>query len=282
MVSRIVLRLGFCVAAALPVVVHAAAQPSAAQAAASPWVAGFHSRVRLIGGGTEGPRLLAGIEIALDKGFKTYWRTPGESGLPPRFDWSGSVNAAAIEVRWPAPERTEDAGGVAYGYKDQVTLPVLVNAVDPSKPVKLSLGLDYGICKDICIPAHADLDLTLSGGNAQQAALQAALASVPKPQPLGQDVALSILRVEPTAGEKPTYSVTVSAPDGTRPTLFAEGPDDWYVSTSAETGPENQFTVTIDERPKTNSGPVSLRLTLTAGDHAIESEVRLDDSLQPR
>jgi DsbC/DsbD-like thiol-disulfide interchange protein len=282
MVSRIVLRLAFFIAMTLPVAAQAVAQAAAQAMAASPWSTGFHSRVRLIGGGAEGERLLAGIEVVLDKGFKTYWRTPGESGLPPRFDWSGSVNAAAIEVKWPAPVRTEDAGGVAYGYKERVTLPVLVKAADPSKPVKLSLGLDYGICKDICIPGHANLNLTLSGENGQQGALAAALASVPKLRPLGQDGSLSILQVEPATGEKPTYTVTIRAPDGTNPTLFAEGPDDWYVSTSANSGHANRFTLTIDEHPKADSGPVPLRLTLTAGDQAIETEVRLDGSLKPR
>lgn len=271
-VSRVVFRLGLIVALLMP---------GAVQAAGSPWVTGFHSRVRLISGGTEGRNLLAGIEIVLDKGFKTYWRTPGESGLPPRFDWSRSVNAAAIEVKWPAPERLEDAGGLSYGYKDRVTLPILVSAADPSKPVRLRLRLDYGVCKEICIPAHADLDLPLSGETMRQAIVQA-LASVPKPQPLGQEGALSILRVEPAAGDKPTYAVTVRAPDGTRPSLFAEGPDDWYVSTSAKAGPDNSFTVIIDERPKADAGPEFLRLTLTAGSEAIESEVRLDGSLRPR
>ena len=89
-----------------------ASSGGAVAAQASGWDEGFHSRARLVSGGTDQGRMLAGIEIVLDPGFKTYWRNPGESGLPPRFDWSGQHECAAVELKWPAPHRTEDAAGV--------------------------------------------------------------------------------------------------------------------------------------------------------------------------
>src|SRR5690349_11425297 len=61
---------------------------------------GFHSQVRLLSGGKQGEGWLSGIEIKLDQGFKTYWRNPGESGLPPSFDWSASENVEKVEVQW--------------------------------------------------------------------------------------------------------------------------------------------------------------------------------------
>src|SRR5215218_4800098 len=76
---------------------------------ASRWAEGFHSRARLVSGGAVRDVMWAGVEITLDPGFKTYWREPGESGLPPRFDWAGSTNAKAVELSWPAPMRIEDA-----------------------------------------------------------------------------------------------------------------------------------------------------------------------------
>src|SRR5829696_5295044 len=77
---------------------------------ATAWASGLHSRVRLLAGGLHegGPARLAGIAFELDAGFKTYWRSPGESGLPPVFDWAGSENLASAEVLWPAPTRFED------------------------------------------------------------------------------------------------------------------------------------------------------------------------------
>lgn len=256
--------------------------PAAAQSpSASPWVQGLHSRVRLIAGGLEGVQHLAGIEIALDPGFKTYWRTPGDSGLPPSFDWSGSENVAAVELHWPAPKRQEDAGGVAYVYGGNVVLPVMVTPKERDKPVDLKLAVDYGVCKDICIPARAELSELLPATGAHRAAIEEALAHVPRPQTLDQKAALAIVGIERAAQDRPAFRVTVRTPDGAKPTLFAEGPENWYLSTSFPVE-GNSFVITVEDRPKDVSGPIPVRLTLVAGDDAIETEVRLDAGQQPR
>jgi DsbC/DsbD-like thiol-disulfide interchange protein len=261
--------------------VAALASGPAAAGDASPWAKGLHSRVRLIAGGGDGPNRLAGIEIELDRGFKTYWRTPGDSGIPPRFDWSQSRNVRAVEIQWPAPRRTHDSGGVSYGYGGHVVLPVSVLPQDASQPVRLRLALDYGVCKDICIPARAELDLDLAEKGPHSPAIAQALAAVPRPQPLGAEEALSILDAAAAPGNTRTLTVRVRAPAGTMPVLFAEGPEDWSLSTSpvAEDG---RVTVTVDDRPVAASGPVSLRLTLAAGDRAVESHVPLDADLRAR
>lgn len=242
---------------------------------------GFHSKVRLLSGGQWDGMWLSGIEIVLDPGFKTYWRNPGESGLPPSFDWSRSENVEKVEVRWPAPKRHEDAAGVAYVYGSNVVLPLAVKPAAADKPVKLALTIDYGICKDICIPAHADLDLALSQDAPDRAAIEQSMAKVPQPQPLGAQGDLSVVSVQSQGGDKPTLSVTSRAPTGTKPALFAEVPENWYVSTSTADA-ENRFTVTIEEKPKEAAGPVPLTLTLVAGDKAIETQVSLDADGQPR
>jgi DsbC/DsbD-like thiol-disulfide interchange protein len=249
---------------------------------ASPQMQGLHSRVRLVSGGTEGGRMLAGVEIVLDRGFKTYWRNPGESGLPPRFEWAGSRNAGAIDLRWPAPKRTEDAGGVSYTYADRVIFPLLVTPADPKAPVRLELALEYGVCKEICIPARAEIALDLSPDTIGEGLIRLALARVPQPQALGAEVPLSILAAAPLPGSdgKPRIAVTVRSPEGASPTLFAEGPDGWFVSTPGESefvGPgRHRFVMTVEERPKDAGGPLPLRLTLVAGGQAVESEAEVD------
>ena len=70
---------------------------------ASPWQKGPHTAVRLLAGSRSGPVLLGGISVQLDPGWKTYWRTSGDSGVPPRFDFSKSENIEAVTVLWPAP-----------------------------------------------------------------------------------------------------------------------------------------------------------------------------------
>jgi DsbC/DsbD-like thiol-disulfide interchange protein len=227
-----------------------------------------------------GESWLAGIEIDLDSGFKTYWRNPGDSGLPPRFDWAGSKNVAAVEIRWPAPSRHEDAAGIAHTYGRKVVLPVLVREAEAGKPVELALSIDYGICKDICIPAHAELSLSLPGRSHDRAAIEEALARVPRPQALGDGAELSVLSATAAPGDKPALAVTVRAPAGATPALFAEGPENWYLSTSRPDG--DRFTVTVEEKPKDASGPVSLLLTLVAGDRAVETQVSLDGGGPPR
>lgn len=242
---------------------------------------GFHSRARLISGGEQGEHWLAGIEITLDQGFKTYWRTPGDSGLPPRFDWSGSENVASTEIRWPAPKRHEDAAGVAYVYGKKALLPVLVKAKDPAKPIKLVLALEYGICKDICIPAHADLTLDLTGAGSERKVIEAALAKVPLPQALGTLADLSVLSIAPLTQDKPAFSVTIRAPSDAKPALFAEGPENWYLSTSSPDD-AGRFIVTVEEKPKDASGGIPLRLTLVAGGKAVETQISLDANGVPR
>jgi DsbC/DsbD-like thiol-disulfide interchange protein len=261
----------------------AAWQPQFAIAAdsASPWVQGLHSRVRLVSGGLSDGRRLAGIEIQLDPGFKTYWRTPGDSGLPPRFDWGGTSNAASIALEWPAPQRTIDPGGVAYSYTERVLFPVIVMPEADGQPTFLHLAVEYGVCKDICIPARAELELALADDPRHRVSIDAARDAVPRPVPVGADAPLAIRSVTMVPGKKPSIEVEVRVPAGMRPSLFAEGPDGSFVSTSEPTS-DQRFIVTVEELPKDVRGSIPLRLTLTAGGEAIETEARLDASVAAR
>jgi DsbC/DsbD-like thiol-disulfide interchange protein len=238
----------------------------------------LHSRVRLLSGGVADGRLLAGLEMALDNGFKTYWRNPGESGLPPRLDWSGSDNVADVTILWPAPSRIEDVGGVAYIYSHEVVLPMLVTPRVPTDPVRLAVSIDYGICRDICIPVHADVSRDLAGDDGRAVVLRA-VRKVPEPQGIGSAGPLAIVSITREAGAKATYTVATRAPAGESPSLFAEGPDNWYVSTSLP-DEGNRFTLTIDETtPASNRAPVLL--TLTAGGRGVETEVVLEGGGDP-
>jgi DsbC/DsbD-like thiol-disulfide interchange protein len=149
----------------------------------SDWYEGQSNRARLIAGqasrdGETG--LYAGLDIAMNTGWKTYWRTPGDAGgVPPELDFSGSRNLARVTVLYSAPHRIHDKAGDVLGYKDAVVFPVRIEASEPSKPIELRLKAAYGICKDICIPAEADLTLTVPPDVGPSGALSEALASVP-------------------------------------------------------------------------------------------------------
>lgn len=262
---------------------------------ASAWVTGLHSRVQLVAAaGGDAPARHAGLVIRLDPGFKTYWRHPGESGLPPTFDWSGSSNVAGVDVLWPAPTRFEDGGGVSYGYRDGVVLPLRVTPRRAGEPVGLALKLDYGVCKDICIPTRAELGVRLpKGGAAQRSEVSEAFARVPAPQPLAAAGDLSIVALQPTTVDgKAMIGVAVRTPEGETPDLFVEAPDPWFLAPAGAATPASgagtppgatgSFLIEIAERPKEAAGSLDLRLTLVSGGRAIETAASLDSRLLPR
>src|SRR5258707_9942457 len=83
----------------------------------SDWSQDARSAIRLIAGANEKGQtpLRAGIEIKLQPQWKTYWRYPGDSGVPPRFDFSGSENVKSVNVLYPAPHLFTDEAGQALG-----------------------------------------------------------------------------------------------------------------------------------------------------------------------
>ena len=175
-------------------------QPAHAQDA-SQWDGEPHGSTRLIAGAAinsaDSKLIRAGIEIRLDPGWKTYWRYPGDSGVPPTLDFSGSENIKSVTTLWPAPERFADgAGGYSIGYRGDVVLPLRIVPNDASKPSSLRLKLGYAVCGKLCVPAQADLDLTLSGkAGIEEQTLRAAEARVPRRVPLGQSGGFGIAAV---------------------------------------------------------------------------------------
>ena len=118
-------------------------------------------RVTLIGGAFDGKVFRAGVRAEMDEGWKTYWRMPGDSGIPPDFDWSQSANVKSLEVLYPTPQRFRDESGETIGFKDRVVFPVVVTAADETLPVKLVLNLFFAVCETVCIPATAQAGLEL-------------------------------------------------------------------------------------------------------------------------
>ena len=136
-------------------------------ALAAPTATFEHSTVRLFQAGFDGGAWKVGLEIQLPGKWKTYWRVPGEAGIPPDFNWSGSDNLSSVDVAWPAPGRYTDQAGESIGYKNQVVFPLKARPVDGSKPVHLKLDLFYAVCDDVCVPGKAAVDLALGHASPQ-------------------------------------------------------------------------------------------------------------------
>ena len=96
---------------------------------------------------------MAAVNLTLAPGWKTYWRSPGDAGIPPSFNWSGSQNVGSVRIHWPAPSVFHSNGMQSIGYHDHLLLPVEVKPLDPSLPVVLSLKMELGVCDEICLPA---------------------------------------------------------------------------------------------------------------------------------
>ncbi len=264
---------------------------SAAAAAAdtSAWEQDARSGTRLIAGDNTRPAadesLRAGIEITLAPGWKTYWRYPGDSGVPPRFDFSGSSNVKAVTVLWPAPHRFRDGGGESIGYKDHVIFPLRVTPQDVSQPVTLRVGFDYGICEKLCVPVQTKAELLLArAGSAQEAALAAAEALVPAQRAVGEGGAFAVrsVRREAGAGGKTRVVVDVAAPERDAVDLFAEGATaEWSLPLPAPTagGPPGtrRFAFDLDGLPSgAKAEGATLTLTAVAATRAIEVKASLD------
>jgi DsbC/DsbD-like thiol-disulfide interchange protein len=161
-----------------------------AEAEASGSVPRDRPTARLFQATTSDGAWTAGLEITLAEDWKTYWRVPGESGIPPQFDWSGSTNLKSVAIGWPAPRRFRDAAGETIGYSNRIVFPLRPEPVDASKPIGLALSLFYGVCKDVCIPAAADLELRLSLASSPNAVDQALLESFAARIPLSADESL--------------------------------------------------------------------------------------------
>jgi DsbC/DsbD-like thiol-disulfide interchange protein len=212
----------------------ALAEPAAEPAAASPWQEMHASRIRLVASTAktaDGVRL-AGVEIALDDGWKTYWRLPGDAGVPPQFDWAGSVNAADVKVLYPAPMRMPEAGAEVIGYKHAVLFPIQVTPQDPAKPVALKLAIELGVCREICIAATAKLELALppAGKTAEQDAIAAAIERVPRPHAGRRPSDPKLVQASVGDGEAGARLVVQAAfGAGKDGDVFVEAPEGIYV-----------------------------------------------------
>jgi DsbC/DsbD-like thiol-disulfide interchange protein len=227
----------------------------------------------------------AGIEIALNDDWKTYWRHPGDAGgIPPELEWTGSTNLATTELLYPAPSRLVDAAGITVGYKHRVLFPVRLAPKIPSAPVALRLALAFGICRDICIPAEARFDLTLpppskaAADDAVATAISEALNEVPRQSDKRRpnDPRLASFHLEHTApGPRLVFAVDAVGADPATVDAFAETLDATFIPQPRRGGPVANrlvpFTIALnDAGGLAELQGKTVRLTLTSASGASE------------
>jgi DsbC/DsbD-like thiol-disulfide interchange protein len=266
-------------AAALGALLMSAPNSTADAADASSWDGDARSAVRMVAGSPVGAELLrAGIEIRLAPGWKTYWRYPGDSGVPPVFDFSKSENIKSVAILWPAPHHFTDESGASIGYKGGVMFPLHVVAENPNRPATLRLAANYAVCDKICIPAKAEATLELARtSSSYDSRLAAAEARTPKQARVGDASPFGIIMVRRESGSPyPRVVVEAAAPAAAPLDLFAEGPtDDWALPLpepipGAPPG-RRWFAFDLDGVPPgVNAIGARLRFTLVSGENAVE------------
>lgn len=261
------------------------AQDGPTEAATSPWSTSEYARLRLIAGPTTASgKQRVGVEIVMSPGYKTYWRSPGEFGVPPAFDWSGSTNIGGLDVRWPAPQRFEDSAGYSVGYVGEVVIPVSLQPVDASRPVMVALKLDYAVCQKICIPVHGEARLWLEPGvtTVTSPRLESFEARVPvpvKPGPHKEKTAILDAGPDDKVVD-PGLRLILQVPTGGGiDDIFIEGSGMWSFGRPRLT-PQADGTVLaqirINDRPKGSTGPIPLIFTVTGAPKAVETRLELD------
>ncbi|TAK48425.1 MAG: cytochrome C biogenesis protein [Xanthobacteraceae bacterium] len=264
----------------------------AAFADASAWNRDRHAAIRLLAGSRAagGALLIGGIEIELQPGWKTYWRTPGDSGVPPRFDFSGSDNIETVTVLWPAPEKFPDGnGGFSFGYHERVVLPLRIVAKDAGKPVTLRAAIQYAVCEKLCIPLETSAKIQFSEAvSTQDGMLKSALERLPQPARIGEAGPLAVRDIrlgQAAPGGKPRLLIDIAAPPRTAVELFAEGPTDKWtlpapVLVARAADGTQHFTLDLGGAPAGAAlRETTLRLTLVGADNAYEIAVPLAAAL---
>jgi len=202
-----------------------------------------------------------GLTVTMDPHSHTYWRMPGDAGVPPVFDFSGSANVAKAEILYPAPSRISEEGLDAFGYAGQVTFPILVTPADPSKPSILHADVNLAVCGKICIPVTdaAEADLPRRPAPDDKALLDKALALVPKALPENHRDDLALVQIAKTP--KPAWSLTwfgVAPIDD----IFAEAPEGFVFTTKPNPSQKNWILTVGDVAEPPASKWVSVTLTL--------------------
>jgi DsbC/DsbD-like thiol-disulfide interchange protein len=213
---------------------------------------------------------VAGLTVHLAPGWKTYWRAPGEGGIPPRFNWSGSQNVEGALVHFPVPEVSVINGIRTIGYTEAVTFPIRFNTKDASLPVQLRGEIELGVCEDICVPITVQFQAELPNKGTASDSLRASMAD------------------RPERGGTMRCAISPIA-DGLRLVATADipsmGPNEVVVIETSETGvwvsnavtSRNGGTLTAEvEMVPPNAQPFALsrsnvRLTVLAGGRAVES-----------
>lgn len=250
--------------------------PQTAQAASSKWFETDGARIRLIALPSQDPnRLDAALQVELAKGWKTYWRAPGASGLPPQLSFAASSNVVSTKIDYPVPVTFGEGKNLTAGYTQSVTFPIAVETLYPDRPVVLNVSGVLGICSEICVPVPFETSLEAHNQGGSSSDVAAALFQS-RLNLVEQELPDFKIRSAKLQGKQVHISASVPT-DATAPVLLVEGPWDWYLTPVRSSRTENgaaEFEIDLSNIPG-DAKPLEteLRLTLVSGGRGVERRI---------
>lgn len=198
---------------------------SSAQAEMSAWAEAEGGRMRLVALAPDaGGKIRAGLQIEPKPGWITYWREPGNSGIPPQLTIAAGSGVTLDSIAYPVPKHFFNGAIEDIAYDAPVTLPLSLTASGKA-PVTIDATAFIGICRDICVPFQANLSVTLGPAiqshPEEEAILAAADAALPKPP--SDDFKVTAHAIAP---DRKTLSLTLTLPGGgsAAPDIIVTGP----------------------------------------------------------
>jgi thiol:disulfide interchange protein DsbD len=155
------------------------------------------------------------LRLQMDPHWHSYWSNPGDSGLPTTIAWKLPAGFKAGPIQWPYPQRIDMAPLVSYAYENEVWLLTTITppaSLPAGKSITLKALAKWLVCKEECVPAQADLTLSLPVSDAETVAAsqwnsafaktRAALPSLPAGWAVAAERGTKsiVLRVQPPAG----------------------------------------------------------------------------------
>ncbi len=215
---------------------------------------------------------MAALSITLAPGWKTYWRAPGDAGIPPLFDWTGSDNIRAADFKWPTPEVFTINGLRSIGYHDRVVIPVALTT--GSGPAQMKGQVQLGVCEEVCVPVTLDFDAVLPAGDDRDPVIMAALLD----QPLDADeggVSGARCAVVPTDGGLRLTASLILPPTGSPEIVVIEAGDpSVWVSEPISQRNGNRLTAVADLVQSGGTGFAlnrsAVRITVLGSDKAVD------------
>lgn len=217
---------------------------------------------------------MAGLRLTLAEGWKTYWRVPGDGGIPPRFAWNGSENLNGVSLHWPTPEVSHINHMRSIGYHGVVVIPVELSVPDADAPARMAGQVQIGVCEEICVPVLLQFDAVLPVNGARDSAIVASLIDRPRTA-TEAGVQSARCAIEPTdRGLQLTASIAMPAMGAAEEVVIETGDQQVWVS-EPDTSRSGAVLTAMSDMIHVNGGGFALdrsevRITVFAGGQAID------------